>query len=167
MYDSSVFPCPAYYFAKASVLFGQRLLGRSSASILDTPKVLLAPTTPYRTGASFYSKGAGLRELPISVSRGPRLPFIGTSVSLMSRGGPLAVRVLTASMKGLPYVNFELHGIDFLDSADGLQALSPYQPDLNISVGQKIGAFRQVVTELREAGYEWVRLDELALAALP
>src|SRR5690606_39093929 len=39
-YDSSVFPCPAYYAAKATALLAIRARRRQSKSILDTPNVL-------------------------------------------------------------------------------------------------------------------------------
>ncbi len=90
-YDSSVFPCPAYWGAKAAALGAIALRGRRSRSILDTPAVLLAPTRPYRVGRPYWRRGAGLLELPVQVTRGPRLPFFGTSVTL---GGPLVARRL-------------------------------------------------------------------------
>src|SRR5258706_3494970 len=46
-YDSSVFPCPPYYMAKATALAAIRVRGRKSHSILDRPDVLRAPTRPY------------------------------------------------------------------------------------------------------------------------
>ena len=36
-YDSSVFPCPAYYAAKVAAISGYRLLGRRSHSIDRSP----------------------------------------------------------------------------------------------------------------------------------
>ena len=51
LFDSSVFPCPAYYLAKAAAMGGMRVRGRESRSVLDTPRVLTAPRTPYRPGA--------------------------------------------------------------------------------------------------------------------
>ena len=45
-YDSSAFPM-LYYGAKATVMGLLRLLGKPSASVLDRPRVLLAPRAPY------------------------------------------------------------------------------------------------------------------------
>ena len=52
-YDSSVFPCPAYFAAKAAAIGAIALRGRKSRSVVDTPKVLLAPTRPYRIGKPY------------------------------------------------------------------------------------------------------------------
>jgi hypothetical protein len=43
--------------------------------------------------------------------------------------------------------NFELHGIDFLDAADDLEALRPYQPVVRVAVAQKIDARRALIIE--------------------
>src|SRR5690606_30365678 len=84
LYDSSVFPCPAYYAAKAAAMLAIRLRGRTSRSVLDHPRVLLAPADPYRVGARYHRRGEGLLELPVAVTRRLRLPFIGTFVVLGS-----------------------------------------------------------------------------------
>ncbi len=156
-YDSSVFPCPAYWSAKAAALGAIALRGRKSRSIIDTPAVLLAPTRPYRVGKPYWRRGKGLLELPIQVTRGLRLPFIGTSVTL---GGPAFARRLARMCAGEPLVNLELHGIDLLDAADGLEALRPHQPDVRVSLGRKLDALRAAVGELRERGYSFVTLRE-------
>ena len=41
LYDSSVFPCPAYYTAKAAAISLLRMRGRQSRSIIDDPRVAL------------------------------------------------------------------------------------------------------------------------------
>src|SRR5699024_2240837 len=106
-YDSSVFPCPAYYGAKAATLLAMKLLGRVSNSVLDSPYVLRAPTIPYRTGEPYWAAGTGMLEFPIQVVGPLRLPFIGTSLTLL---GPSGARLLTRKLVGLPFVNLELHG---------------------------------------------------------
>ena len=78
LYDASVFPCPLYYGAKTSKIGMIRLRGRESRSIVDDPRVLSAPTVPYRVGTPYWRRGAGLLELPVQVTRGARLPFIGS-----------------------------------------------------------------------------------------
>ena len=164
-YDSSVFPCPAYYGAKVAAIgaiglrarFGQ---GRPSHSVVDDPRVLSAPADPYRVGSPYWQRGSGMLELPIGVTRGARLPFIGTSVVLAGERGADA---LTRMMVGRPLVNLELHGIDLADAdADGLQALRPHQPDLRVSAAAKERALRSAVARLKSAGYRFVRLDEAA-----
>ena len=164
-YDSSVFPCPAYYGAKVAAIGAIALRaalgsGAPSRSIVDDPRVLTAPADPYRIGAPYWRRGHGLVELPIGVTRGPRLPYIGTSVVLSGERG---ADLLSRAMVGRPLVNLELHGIDLADAeADGLQALRPHQPDLRVDAAGKERALRAAVRRLREAGYRFVRLDEAA-----
>jgi hypothetical protein len=159
LYDSSVFPCPAYWAAKGVAISAIRLQGRRSHSVFDTPYVLTAPTRPYRIGHPYWKKGGGLLELPIQVTRGPRLPFIGTSVTV---GGPLVARQLARAVSGEPLVNLELHGIDVLDVGDGLENLVKHQHDVRVPYQRKIEALTAVVDTLREAGHRFVRLDEAA-----
>ena len=161
-YDSSVFPCPAYYAAKAVTMTVMRWRGRASEAILDPPSVLSAPTRPYRVGSDYTRRGGGLWELPIQVTRGLRLPYIGTGLILSGR---LGARALTELVVGEPFINLELHGIDFLDLGDGLAPLRGYQPDVPIRFAEKRAVLGAVVARLRRAGYRFVRLQE-ALAAL-
>jgi hypothetical protein len=101
-------------------------------------------------------------ELPIQVTRGPRLPFIGTSVTM---GGPLVAEQLARAVIGEPLVNLELHGIDVLDQSDGLIDLAKHQRDLRIGWSKKLDAIDAAVALLRNKGYATVRLDELAAQA--
>jgi len=158
-YDSSVFPCPPYYLAKAAKLGAIRVAGRSSRSVLDRPSVLAAPVRPYRVGKPYWRRGGGLVELPIQVTRGPRLPFIGTTLTL---AGAARARWLTRLVVGEPLVNLELHGIDVLDAADGLEGLRPHQPDVRVPAADKLSALGAVVETLKRAGYTFVRLREAA-----
>lgn len=160
-YDSSVFPCPAYYLAKAAKLSVIRFAGRTSRSILDVPSVLRAPIRPYRVGRPYWKHGDGLLELPVQVTRGPRLPFIGTTLTL---AGASRARWLTRLVIGEPLVNLELHGIDVLDAGDGFQGLSGHQPDADVPSGQKLDALSAVIETLRREGYSFLRLDEAAAA---
>ena len=164
-YDSSVFPCPAYYAAKTAAIgayavraqFGR---GRPSASVVDRPRVLTAPADPYRRGRPYSRRGEGLKELPIGVTRGLRLPYIGTTVAL---AGPRGADLLTRQIVGRPLVNLELHGIDLADAdADGLATLRPFQPDLRKSAAFKERSLRAAVARLRSAGYRFVTLAEAA-----
>jgi len=166
-YDSSVFPCPPYYAAKATAIGAIGALAKlklrkaRSKSVLDTPRVLEAPTRPYRVGRPYWKTGNGMLELPIQVTRGPRLPFIGTSVTV---AGPGRARLLTRMVLGEPLVNLELHGIDVLDARDGLDALRPHQLDVRVEHEKKLEALTAVVETLRRDGYSFVRLDEAARA---
>jgi peptidoglycan/xylan/chitin deacetylase (PgdA/CDA1 family) len=161
LYDSSVFPCPAYWAAKGAAIAAIRLRGRRSHSVFDTPRVLTAPTRPYRIGHPYWKRGGGLLEIPIQVTRGPRLPFIGTSITV---AGPAVARQLAHAVAGEPLVNLELHGIDVLDSDDGLEHLVKHQPDVRVPHRRKLDALTAVVDTLREAGHRFVRLDEAARA---
>lgn len=163
-YDSSVFPCPPYYAAKAAAigLYGLRARlgrGRPSQSVVDDPRVLRAPANPYRVGRPYWSRGSGLQEFPIGVTRGVRLPFIGTNVCLAGeRGAALFAR----GMVGRPVVSLELHGIDLADAdADGLQSLREHQPDLRRSAAFKESSLRAALRTLADAGYRFVRYDDL------
>lgn len=160
-YDASVFPCPAYWAAKATAIGIIGLRGRTSRSIVDTPNVLRAPTDPYRVGRPYWQTGSGLLEIPVQVTRGPRLPFIGTSVTL---AGPTGARWLAKMCVGAPLVNLELHGIDVLDRTDGLDALEPHQPDVKIPHARKTEAILAAIAELKRAGYTFVTMREAARA---
>jgi peptidoglycan/xylan/chitin deacetylase (PgdA/CDA1 family) len=161
LYDSSVFPCPMYWGLKGVAISAIWLRGRRSHSVLDTPRVLTAPTRPYRIGHPYWKEGAGLLELPIQVTRGARLPYIGTSVTV---AGPVIARQLTRAVAGEPLVNLELHGIDVLDASDGLEKLVPFQHDVRIPYQRKLSALTAAVETLRQAGHRFVRLDEAARA---
>jgi predicted deacetylase len=159
VYDSSVFPCPSYYAAKAAALTSIKLRGRKSASILDTPAVLRAPRCPYRVGTPYWRRGDGLLELPIGVTR-LQLPYIGTSLVL---GGKRAAARLTKQMIGRSFINLELHGFDLADARlDDLGALQPHRADLRKSADDKLLALRAAVHIMRNAGYELVTLQEAA-----
>jgi peptidoglycan-N-acetylglucosamine deacetylase len=158
-YDSSVFPCPPYYAAKAAALLSMRLRGRASNSVLDSADVLRAPTGPYRLGKPYWVPGTGMVELPIQVVSPLRLPFIGTSLTLLGARG---ARLLTRAAVGLPFVNLELHGIDFLDEHDVPSPLPAVQPDLRVPLARKLSALAAAAETLRAHGYSALRLNEAA-----
>jgi hypothetical protein len=161
VYDSSVFPCPPYYAAKAMVLLGMKISGNRSRSVLDSPKVLRAPSCPYRIGEPYWTPGLGLLELPIQVAGPLRLPFIGTTLTSL---GASAARLLARTVVGQPLVNLELHGIDFLDAGDVPGELGRVQPDLKLPWPRKRDALSAVLELLSASGYAFVRLDEAARA---
>jgi len=160
-YDSSVFPSPPYYAAKAAKLFSMRLRGRPSRSVLDTPSVLRAPSRPYRVGKPYWKPGSGVLELPIQVTPGARLPFIGTALVLAGADG---ARLLTRTVLSEAFVNLELHGIDFLGADDGLGELASHQPDAKLPLARKLAALTATVELLREKGSAFSLLTEAAEA---
>jgi hypothetical protein len=159
LYDSSVFPCPPYWALKAAAISAIRLAGRRSHSVYDTPLVLTAPTSPYRIGRPYWRTGMGMTEIPIQVTSGLRLPFIGTALTM---AGPSRAKLLARMVVGAPVVNLELHGIDLLDDTDGLSALRQHQRDVRIPVARKLDAIAAALEILRGHGYRFVRLDEAA-----
>jgi hypothetical protein len=161
-YDSSVFPCPSYYALKSATLAAQQMRGRESASMIDRPEVLRAPSAPYRVGRPYWFRGTGILEIPIQVTRRARLPFIGTALTM---GGAIGARLLARGVVGEPFVNLELHGLDALDESDGLHELAKHQRDLRIPWHKKLEAIDAAVTLLRGKGYACVRMDELAARA--
>lgn len=136
-YDASVFPAAPYYLAKAAVLSAMALRGRSSASSLDSPRVLWAPRMPYRPDVKApYRRGhAPLLELPMTVTPLLRVPFFGTLLTL----APWAVvqRSYRAVASG-SFVSLELHAVDVLEAADGIpSALVAAQRDFRVARAEK------------------------------
>ena len=137
-FDSSVMPCPPYYFAKLAVLGAMQMIGRHSKSIVGSSSVLLAPTEPYRPGAPYFRRGSRpLVELPIQVTRGPRLPVIGTS---LGRAGSRGARALVRACGDTPLLNLELHLVDFLDRSDVPIELAGL-PELRVPLDRRLAAF--------------------------
>ncbi|MEZ4340340.1 MAG: polysaccharide deacetylase [Sandaracinaceae bacterium] len=160
-YDRNVFPARPTGSRPPAIQW-IRLRGRRSHSVVDDPRVLTAPASPYRVGRPYWRRGRGIAELPIGVSRGARLPYIGTTVAL---AGPVGARLLTRSIVGRPLVSLELHGIDLADAAqDGLGFLAPYQADLRRTALQKEAALRAAIGELRRTGHRFVTCAEAARA---
>jgi len=155
-YDSSLFPCPPYYLAKASVMALMRLRGRRSDAILDRPSIMWQRRSPHWR--------AGIRELPITVLPGLRAPFIGTSLLMMGRTGYRAIRPWVRSTS---FVNLEFHGIDLCDLAiDGIDPILLKQPDLRVPLADKLSLFREVITDLRD-GWNLDTLENLAPILVP
>lgn len=161
LYDSSTFPAVPYYAAKALVRTGLSLLGQPSRSILDTPRVLLAPRLPYRPDPSApYRAGEGrVLELPIATAPVSRLPFIGTLITTLP--SPL-VHAVYRSMRRMDFFNLELHAIDLLDAEDGIPpALARRQRDLHVPHALKRTRLASVLECLKD-DYELVTLAQAA-----
>ena len=143
-YGSSAFPATPYYAAKAAVMGALALAGRPSRSVLDTPRVLLAPRVPYRPDpANPYRRGEGaVLELPMAVTPGVAFPFIGTFATTLPRP---VLRAAWSACRRDAFFNFELHGVDVLDASDGIPAeLVRQQRDLRVSAARKLERLREV-----------------------
>jgi peptidoglycan/xylan/chitin deacetylase (PgdA/CDA1 family) len=158
-YDSSVFPCPAYGIAKLLALGYGRLRKRRSSAMAGSPAAWLGPTRPYDAGRGYRRAGAGLLELPIQVAGAARIPYIGTTLTLL---GPRRAQRLTGLLRREPFVNLELHGMDALDYRDGLAALLPHQPDVRVAFERKLSALSAAIDTLRQQGRTFVTLREAA-----
>jgi hypothetical protein len=162
-YDSSVFPAPGYYAAKAVVMAGLAVAGQPSGAVMTNPLSLAAPADPYRPAmtAPWRRGQAPLVELPIAVTPWTRLPAIGTTLIV----APSAIRrrVLSA-MQGRELFNFELHGIDFADAEkDGIPGeLVARQADLRLPVEDKIARLEQILDELGKSR-KFATLAEVAV----
>lgn len=158
-YDSSTFPAVPYYFAKALVMTAIRLSGKSSGSILGSPRVLLAPTHPYHPSINKpYSTGQlSLIELPVTVTPWLRLPVIGTALVM----APMWLRqALVSSALKTSHFNLELHGIDLADaSLDQVPSeLVAKQPDLRLPLARKLVALRETFSTARKQGAQFLTL---------
>ena len=108
-------------------------------------------------GRPYWKRGEGLWELPVQVTRVLRLPFIGTT---LTTAGPRMARYLTQGVLGETLINLELHGIDVLDTSDGLESLAQHQLDVKIPVRRKLDTFAAVFEKIRDSGYRFATLKE-------
>lgn len=148
-YDSSVFPAPGYYAAKAAVMAALAIARQPSGAVMTNPLALAAPPDPYRPAmTSPWRRGqAPLVELPIAVTPWTRLPAIGTTLIVT----PDAIRRrLLSAMQRREFFNFELHGIDFADAdKDGIPGeLVARQADLRVPIDEKLTRLESILDEL-------------------
>ncbi|HSD86364.1 MAG TPA: polysaccharide deacetylase family protein [Kofleriaceae bacterium] len=152
-YDSSVFPAPGYYAAKAVVMTALAAMGRPSGAVLTNPKALAAPADPYRPSmtAPWRRGQAPLVELPIAVTPWTRMPAIGTTMLVAPSWA--RERMLDA-MGRRRFFNLELHGIDFADAdKDGIPGeLVDRQPDLRIGIDDKLATLDRLLDAI---GTRW------------
>jgi hypothetical protein len=164
-YDSSVFPAPGYYAAKAGVMAALAAIGRPSGAVMTDPRALIAPAEPYRPAmtAPWRRGQAPVVELPVAVTPWLRLPAIGTS--LLVAPEPIRRRLVDA-MAGRAFFNFELHGIDFADAEkDGIPAeLVARQPDLRLPIADKLGRLERLLDHLART-WRFATLAEVAVEA--
>lgn len=164
-YDSSLFPAPGYYAAKAAIMAALAAAGRPSGAVLTNPRALAAPPTPYRPAMTNpWRRGQSpVVELPVAVTPWLRIPAIGTSLLV----APSALRRrIVAAMARRPFWNFELHGIDFADAEqDGIPGdLVARQPDLRIPIADKLGRLEHLLDDIA-AHWTMVTLAEAAADA--
>jgi peptidoglycan/xylan/chitin deacetylase (PgdA/CDA1 family) len=166
LYDSSAFPAVPYYLAKAAVMGALRLTGRRSGSLLDSPRVLLAPRAPYRPRPqAVYRRGdqhpdaLPILELPMAVTPGLRIPVYGSALILAPEW---LRRRLVAAALAAPFFNLELHGIDLADAdADGIPAaLTSRQRDLRVPLARKLEALDATLRQARAVGARFSTLRE-------
>lgn len=161
-YDSSVFPAPGYYAAKAAVMTALLALGKPSGAVLTNPRALVAPATPYRPSmtAPWRRGQAPVVELPVAVTPWTRVPAIGTTLLV----APSWVRgKLIDWMARRAFFNFELHGIDFADAEqDGIPGeLVERQPDLRIPIDDKLARFDAILDDIARR-WQFKTLAEVA-----
>jgi peptidoglycan/xylan/chitin deacetylase (PgdA/CDA1 family) len=147
-YDSSVLASPPYYVAKAAVLSAYRLIGRRSAALLGSPRLALAPRSPYRPGDDPYEHGGRrIIELPIAVATPLGLPVTGASVTL---AWPALRRAMTRALARRNAVVINLHAMELVDpKTDGLpKELAARQPELRMPLDERDAALRAFLTTI-------------------
>jgi peptidoglycan-N-acetylglucosamine deacetylase len=164
-YDSSVFPAPGYYAAKAAVMAVLAIARRPSGAVMTNPRALVAPTDAYRPSmTSPWRRGqAPLVELPIAVTPWTRLPAIGTTLIV----APPAIRSrVLGAMERKAFFNFELHGIDFADAEqDGIPGeLVARQADLRVPIADKLARLGAILDEVGKTR-TFATLAEIAVDA--
>lgn len=161
-YDSSIFPSWPYAFGKAGIMAWMRLVGRQSGAQASSLRDLVAPPVPYRPNLKHpYRRGQSpVVELPISVTRGLRLPALGTAIVASP---PWLGARLVASLCNQPFVNLELHGIDLCDAVgDEIPViLIARQPDLRVPLHEKRRRLEAALDRLA-LDYEFVLLKDVA-----
>lgn len=165
-YDSSIFPAPGYYAAKAIVMAGLAMIGKPSGAVMTNPRALVAPTGPYWPAVDApWKRGQGpLIELPVAVTPALRVPAIGTN--LLIAPAVLRDRVI-ASMRRRHFFNFELHGIDLCDAdEDGIPGeLVARQPDLRVPIATKLARLSEILDSVSASGMTFAPLRDAAARA--
>jgi hypothetical protein len=163
LYDSSVFPAPGYYLAKALVMGALRVMGRKSGAVMTNIRALTAPIRPYHPSAEApWRRGSSsLVELPVAVTSWSRTPVIGTNLLLAPRW--LRDHWLR-SMAKREFFNLEMHGIDLCDAEDdGIPSvLVARQPDLRVPAAVKMASLATILDTLIASGTEMCTLREFA-----
>jgi peptidoglycan/xylan/chitin deacetylase (PgdA/CDA1 family) len=134
-YDSSLFPCPPYFLARAAVISVMTMLGRKSASIVGDWSAPFSDPMPHQIAVGEKH----IIEYPIAVVPWLRLPLIGTSLTLLGQRG---IPLLAPAIARMPFRNIEFHALDLLDKDDPINnALVRRQRDLRTPVANKRAVF--------------------------
>ena len=165
-YDSSLFPAPLYFSARALAIAIYQMKGRPSQSLTGDIREFLARQTPFKPSeARRYRRArAGERtreiwEIPMSVATPFRLPWIGTTLALSP---DWVGRVLTRFvMRSQHPAVLELHAIDFASSYDGFEeSLIRAQPDLQVPIAAKLRRLARTMSTMAKRR-NVVTLEEL------
>lgn len=163
-FDSSVFPCPAYYAAKMAAIARIWAGGGSSTSTFGDPRWLFAPSSPYvpsRTrGFAAGSPRRRFLEIPIQVSKFARLPIIGTTLALAGHRG---VSLLLAGLRPSLW-NLTFHAIDFADGREVSPDLRRVSRELAVPLDERLAIYRKVFDSVRASGYAFASMREAARA---
>lgn len=166
-YDSSIFPTPAYFAARAVAIGAHALAGRESRSLVGDAREFAGPRAPYRPAVGARHRPArrgerarALVEIPMAVATRLRAPWLGTTISLAHDvvGDALTRLALRAHSP----VVLELHAMDLLGHDDDVDpALVSLQPDLRVSSRDKVRRVGRAITAL-VARREVMPLEEMA-----
>ncbi len=167
LYDSSVFPSSLMPLFKAAHWYTMRSRRGGERTTMGDWKYMLAPTVPYRTGASCLSRPGegGVMEIPITMCPGLRLPFFATFLLLT---GLAAFRTMYEALRFLKRpIHFQFHLSDFVDytSGDLADEVPPagnglYVPlALQMPLKKKMDLFRPVL-DMIAADYSFCTLRE-------
>ncbi|MCP4499788.1 MAG: polysaccharide deacetylase family protein [Deltaproteobacteria bacterium] len=176
-YDSSFFPTPAYFAARAAALLKYRLTRRESQSLLGDFREFSTTRNPFMPSATKRfrpaSKTQGERvgsntrsfvEIPMTVSTPMRLPWLGTTLALFPDA--IGVAMTHAVLFRAHPVVLELHAMEFLGANDGVsKKLIGLQPDLQVPLDDKLRRLRRTF-DLLSSKRTVVPLEEIAQAAL-
>ena len=155
-YDSSFFPTPTYFAARATAIALYQIRQRQSRSLIGDVREFLAPRTPFFPDRNCRFKPAKdatcarkLIEIPISVASFARIPWLGTTLTLAPDSmGQLMTR--SVLKKTTPAI-LELHAIDFADGHDGFtQALVNAQNDLNVPIHDKTRRLKSTFEQMAQ-----------------
>ena len=153
-YDSSFLPAPLYWSARAAAIRAYQALGRPSRSLTGSLRQFSGSLRPrrIRPESPFVASSDGpLIEFPMACEPLTRFPLIGTSwTTLPARARDL---MLTATLRRLDCLVFEMHAIDLLDGTDhpDLGPLAEAQRDLRVPTRAKMSAFEGLFRRLANA----------------
>lgn len=168
LYDSSYFPTPAYFAARAAAIGLYRVKGRPSHSLVGDVREFAAPRTPFKPARGARHRPArrgederDLVELPMAVASRLRLPWLGTTIALAHDTVSSTLTKRALGFRDGPVV-LELHAMEFLGEDDGVEpALIAAQPDLQVPLADKLRRLGAAFDAMAEAK-NVVTMEELA-----